>query len=444
MQTLPGTYSVINRRLIGRVACLAVVSLSVFFLQLRDVVWSQNAGSNSAEPITNDWPQFLGPHRNGIANETELLKRWPDGGPREVWRVAGGVGMSGLAVANGRLVTLLQRDGRQRIVVFDPQTGSTIRDIPFAREYKNSMGHGPRATPTLVGDMAYAFSGEGILLGVELGNGRIVWEHNVVKEFKGKPADYGMACSPLVVGDTVLVTAGAPDATVVAFDRKTGDHKWSAGKNSPAGYSSPALLNVAGEQQLVVFSGNSVAGVSPSSGKPLWSFDYETDFDCNIATPLAFKGQVFIASGENHGCALLAVNSDGGNYDTRAVWTSFGPSSVMRNEWQTSVLLDGHLFGFDNVGSAGPVTHLNCVEISTGKKVWQEKRFGKGNLIAADGKLWISTMKGELVVVRADPKQFEEIGRKKVLDSTRQMPSLAGGLLYLRDDREIVCLDIRD
>ena len=109
-----------------------------------------------------------------------------------------------------------------------------------------------------------------------------------------------------------------------------------------------------------------------------------------------------------------------------------------------SVLLDGFLYGFDNVGSAGPVTHLNCVEIATGRKVWQQQRFGKGNLIAADGKLFMSTMKGELVVARASPKVYEELGRATVLGSTRQAPALAGGLLYLRDDREIMCFDVRD
>jgi outer membrane protein assembly factor BamB len=115
----------------------------------------------------------------------------------------------------------------------------------------------------------------------------------------------------------------------------------------------------------------------------------------------------------------------------------------MRNEWQTSILLDGHLYGFDNVGSAGPVTHLTCVNAATGERVWQQPRFGKGNLIAADGKLFISTMNGELVIVRATPRAYEEIGRAVVLGSTRQAPSLAGGLLYLRDDREIVCVDVK-
>ena len=127
----------------------------------------------------------------------------------------------------------------------------------------------------------------------------------------------------------------------------------------------------------------------------------------------------------------------------REVWTSQGVKSVLRNEWQTSLLIDGFLYGMDNVGGAGPITHLTCINAATGERTWQEVRFGKGNLIAAEGKLFISTMKGELVIVQASPEKYIELGRSTVLDATRQAPALADGLLYLRDDKEIVCLDVR-
>ena len=127
----------------------------------------------------------------------------------------------------------------------------------------------------------------------------------------------------------------------------------------------------------------------------------------------------------------------------REVWTSQGVKSVLRNEWQTSLLIDGFLYGMDNVGGAGPITHLTCINAATGERMWQQARFGKGNLIAAEGKLFISTMKGELVIVQASPEKYIELGRSTVLDATRQAPALADGLLYLRDDKEIVCLDVR-
>jgi outer membrane protein assembly factor BamB len=389
-----------------------------------------------------DWPQFLGPSRNGISAETGLIDKWPEGGPKEVWRVPGGVGMAGLAIEKGKLLTLVQRDGQQWVVAHDAKTGKALWETPIGSEYENQMGNGPRATPTIAGDRAFVFSGEGILAAVGLADGKLHWSHNVVEELSAKEADYGMASSPLVVGGQVIVIAGAENATVAAYDAKSGKLAWTAG-GDPAGYSSPTLLKLGGKDQIVAYTGVSVIGIGPQGGELLWRYPYETDFNCNIAVPLAVDGKVFISSGENHGSALLSLKPAGKTFDVEEAWTSQGAQSVLRNEWQTSILLDGHLYGFDNVGSAGPVTHLTCVNAATGKRAWQQQRFGKGNLIAADGKLFCSTMKGELVVIRATPDKYDEIGRATVIESTRQAPALANGLLYLRDDKEIVCLDVR-
>jgi outer membrane protein assembly factor BamB len=273
-------------------------------------------------------------------------------------------------------------------------------------------------------------------------DGKQLWSHNVVKELSGKEAEYGMACSPLVVGEQVIVTVGAAKGTLVAFDTKSGKQLWTAGKD-PAGYSSPALLNVGGRQQIVAFTGNSALGVDPAKGTLLWRYPFNTNFNCNITTPLEIQGNVFLSSGEDHGSVLLSLKSQADTFEISEVWNSFGTKSVLRNEWQTSMLLDGFLYGMDNVGGAGPITHLTCIDAATGERKWQQARFGKGNLIAADGKLFISTMKGELVLVRATPDRYDELSRTTVLGSTRQAPALSNGRLFLRDDKEIVCLDVR-
>ena len=389
-----------------------------------------------------DWPQFLGPTRNGISSETGLLDNWPEGGPKVVWRVPGGVGMSGLAIGGGRLLTLVQKDGQQFVLALDAATGKPQWQTPVASEYKNQMGDGPRATPAISGNQAFVFTGEGILAALDVNDGKLQWSHNVVEELKGKPAEYGMACSPLVVGEQVLVVAGAPGAAVAAYEKQGGKLAWKSG-DDPAGYSSPALLNVGGREQVVAFTGASAIGLAPKTGALLWRYPYATDFDCNIATPLAVDGKVFISSGENHGSALLSLEKSGDAFTVKEAWTSQGTGSVLRSEWQTSILLDGHLYGFDNVGSAGPVTHLTCINAATGKRLWQQPRFGKGNLIAADGKLWISTMNGELVLVRATPKAYDELGRGEFVGATRQAPAIADGRLYLRNDAEIVCIDVK-
>lgn len=410
--------------------------------QLADQSSSAPAGVSASAPAQGAWPQFLGPDRNGISPETGLLEQWPPKGPPVIWRKPGGVGMSGLAIRDGRLVTLVQHEEKQWVTVLNADTGETVWQTPVAPEYRNAMGNGPRATPAIAGDQVFVFTGEGILASLDFHQGKLLWSHPTVKEFSGKEAEYGMACSPLIVDDLVVVTVGAPSATLVAFETKTGKKKWAAGSD-PAGYSSPALLNVGGRRQIVSFTGSSAIGVVPETGKLLWRYPYETNYECNIATPLDVQGRVFLSAGENHGSVLLALKPQGSMIDVAPVWESLGTGSVLRNEWQTSLLIGGYLYGMDNVGGAGPITHLTCVEAATGKRQWQQLRFGKGNLIAADGKLFITTMKGELVVARASPEKYDELGRVTLLGSTRQAPALSQGRLYLRDDQEILCVDVR-
>ncbi len=398
---------------------------------------------SAARLSADDWPQLLGPQRNGISAETGLLTTWPADGPPEVWRVPGGEGMSGLAISGGRLFTMVQGDGEQRVVCHDAQTGTQHWKQDVAAKYTNGMGDGPRATPTVADGVVYVLTGEGVLAALQAADGTVLWKKDLVKQSGGKTAEYGMACSPLIVGELVVVTIGAPRSTVVAVDGRSGEVKWTAGHDQPAGYSSPALLNVGGREQVVVYYGAGAWGLDPATGAVLWDYPYETNFDCNIVTPLAVNGGVFLSSGEDHGSVLLSLKPKGDAFDVNEVWASQGRRSVLRNEWQTSLLIGGCLYGFDNVGGAGPITHLTCIDAATGERKWQQLRYGKGNAIAADGKLFLSTMDGELVLVRPNPEKYEELGRKTILGMTRQAPVLANGLLYLRDDSEIVCLDVR-
>ncbi len=390
----------------------------------------------------SDWPQFLGPQRNGLSTETGLIEQWPADGPRIVWRKPGGVVMSGLAIQQSLVVTLVQKREKQWLVALDAKSGDTRWETPLAPAYRNGMGNGPRGTPAIAGERVFAFTGEGLLVAVQLATGQLLWSKDTVADLGGKPAEYGMACSPLITEDAVIVTVGGARGAVAAYNTKTGDRTWAVGDH-PAGYSSPALLDLGGKKQVVAFLGNAAVGLQPASGQLLWQYPYETNFECNIATPLAINGQVFLSAGENHGSVLLSLQPQGERYATKEVWQSQGVKSVLRNEWQTSILLDGYLYGLDNVGGAGPVTHLTCIEAATGVRQWQKPRWGKGNLIAAEGKLFFSTMNGELVIARANPKQYEELGRKEYLGMTRQAPALSRGLLYLRDDQEILCLDVR-
>jgi outer membrane protein assembly factor BamB len=390
----------------------------------------------------NGWAQFLGPHRNGISDEKNLIDAWPASGLKEVWRVKGGVGMSGIVVDGSIAVTMVQTP-EQKVNALNPTTGKKLWKTEVAPNYRNAMGNGPRATPAIHDGSVYAFTGDGILASLSAKTGQLNWTANLVTRHNGRIAEYGMSSSPLIHGDNVIVTVGTSNATVVAVDQKTGKTVWTAGKGDAAGYSSVAVLKLGRKEQVVAFSGSALIGVDPKNGTQLWRFPYRTDYNCNIVTPQLVGSNVFISAGENHGSTMLALSTSGGATTAKAVWQSTGRTSVLRNEWQTSIYLDGHLFGYDNVGGAGPITHLTCLDAKTGEAKWQAPRFGKGNMIYADGKFFGTTMKGEVVVLAANPDKFVELGRSQVMGATRQAPALANGLLYIRDDREIICLDVR-
>jgi hypothetical protein len=154
-------------------------------------------------------------------------------------------------------------------------------------------------------------------------------------------------------------------------------------------------------------------------------------------------GGVFISAGENHGSVLLDVKKNNDQYTVSERWTSLNSKSVMRNEWQTSIVVGNYLYGFDNVGAAGPVSHFSCIESKSGKPVWQKTRFGKGNLVYADKKFWLTTTEGDLVIARAEAKGFEELSRVTLVGKTRQTLSIANGLGFLRDDSEVVCIELK-
>lgn len=358
-----------------------------------------------------------------------------------LWRAPGGVGMSAVAVSNGRAVTTWNSSDGQVVVALDAVDGTVLWKTPLAANYKNGQGDGPRATPTITDDSVFAYSAEGILACLRLKDGKKIWSRNLVAEMGTRAAEYGMACSPLVIGKRVVVTVGGSGTAVVAVDGASGEIQWTAGDGTP-GYSSPALLNVAGEMHLVAFTGRGAMGLHPDNGTRLWEYPFPTPYDCNTATPINVAGNVFISAGENHGCVMLQIQKDGDNYRASEVWKSVDVKSVMRNEWQTSALIDDHLYGFDNVGSAGPTTHLTCLNAHNGDVVWRQNRFGKGNLVAAGGHLWITTMKGELVLAKASPDGYTELGRQTLIGKTRQTLSIAAARAYLRDDKEVVCIDI--
>jgi outer membrane protein assembly factor BamB len=391
----------------------------------------------STHGFAADWPQWLGPNRNGSSPETGLLTKWPKEGPKVLWKVDGGEGYSSIAVANGRAFTLVQKNGKEWAIALDAVKGTTIWEKEVGPIYKNQFGNGPRSTPTVDGKFVYVTSVSGPLVCLKFDNGDIVWQHDILKDFGGKITTWGLSASPLVDGNMVFAIPGGPGAGVVAYDKTTGDVKWKSGSD-PAAYATPMTVTVDGKKLLVVFNAFGLVGMDAKDGKELWRIKWKTGFDVNICTPLAIDNQLFVASGEDVGSTLFDLGK--GEKPTPA-WQSLGKKGVMTTYWANAIYHEGYLYGLS--GEFDKRIDLNCVDVKTGKLMWSRKDFGKGAMTLADGHLWMSTKAGDLVLVHCNPKSYLEKARvTEFLGENRTVPTIANGRMYVRDLKHIYCLDI--
>jgi outer membrane protein assembly factor BamB len=385
-----------------------------------------------------DWPQWLGPQRNGTSPEKGLFLKWPKEGPKVLWKVPGGDGYSTVAVAGGRAITLVQRGKGELVLALDAVTGKELWTRRSGPAYKNMFGNGPRSTPAIEGDFVYIQSVTGPLMCLQAKDGQVVWEHDLLKEFGAQNLRWGLAASPLIEGELVLALPGAKGAGVAAFNKKSGKLVWKTGDDKAA-YASPMAVTVAGQRQIVFFTAVGLLSVAAKDGAELWRVPWTTEFDCNIATPLVIGDRMFVSSGEEVGCALYKLASNSG---PELIWESKGKNGVMTNYWATAVAHHGHLYGLS--GEFNKAIHLNCVDLKTGKLKWSQKKFGKAAITLADGHLFLVAKKGDLVLAKANPEKYVEVARIPLLGETRTAATIANGRLYLRDLQHIWCLDIND
>ncbi len=382
-----------------------------------------------------DWPNWLGPNRNGSSPETGLLVDWPKDGPKVLWKAPGGEGYSAVVVAKGKAVTLVQRNGGEAVLALDAAKGTKLWETKIAPAYKNQYGNGPRSTPTFEGDFVYVQSVSGPLVCLDAAKGDIVWSVDLLKEFGAKNISWGLSASPVVDGDLVLAIPGGKGAGVVALNKKDGKLAWKLGDDKAA-YATPVAMTVAGQKQLLFFTASGLLAVSPA-GKELWRVTWETEYDCNICTPLVIGDTLFVTSGEGVGSALYRLSASG---PPEMIWESKGKKGVMTNFWANSVVQDGYLYGLN--GEFSERIQLNCVELKTGKLMWSQKEFGKGGICLADGHLFMTTKAGDVVLARATPEKYEEKARFTLLGDNRTVPTISDRRMYLRDKENIYCLEV--
>jgi outer membrane protein assembly factor BamB len=386
-----------------------------------------------------DWPQWRGPQRNGISEEKDWNASWGAAGPKVLWKAAVGLGFASFTVADGRVYTTGNADNTDTVFCFDATTGKQI----WKQSYPADLGDkyyegGTSGTPTVAGDRLYQLSRWGDVFCCEASSGKVIWSKNVQKESGANIPDWGFGGSPLVLDGLLILNVGSAG---MALDKTTGRIMWQSGPEN-AGYSTPLPLPLPpsrgrrGEFEVVMGSGKSYVSVNPKTGSKLWEIDWTTRYGVNAAEPVAGGGSLFISSGYNKGCALLKL--EGATRDI--VWQN----KELKNQLASSILIDGHLYGFDgdNTASRSP---FKCVEFATGTKKWEDVGIGPGALMAANGKLIVLTGKGELVIAKASPEKFEILSRAKVLKGKCwTAPVLANGRIYCRDSAgEVVCLDAR-
>jgi outer membrane protein assembly factor BamB len=371
-----------------------------------------------------DWPQWRGPQRNGISSETGW-QAWPVGGPKRLWSARVGEGFSSVAVNGGRLYTMGNAGGKDTVFCLAAGTGRVL----WRHSYPCPSGDygGPRATPTVDGNHIYTLSREGQAVCLNAGSGARIWVRDLRRDTGAAPPNWGFASSPLVLGRLVIYNVGAAGA---ALDKVTGRVVWKSGPGS-AGYASPVGFTAGAGRGVAIFSGRALIGVDPATGRQLWQFPWDTQFEVNAADPIFSGDTVFISSNYNRGGALLRLARSG---PPAVVWQNRN----MRNHFNSCVLVDGFLYGNDE-------NTLKCIDLRTGQERWRRRGMGKGGLIAANGHLITLTERGTLVLSRANPGQYTELAHASVLRGTCWThPVLANGLLYCRShEGELICLDLR-
>jgi outer membrane protein assembly factor BamB len=391
-----------------------------------------------------DWPRWRGPRGDGISRETGLLKEWPQDGPVRLWTAELSGGFSSVAVADGRLFTQTKEKNQEVVVCLDAATGKDLWRYRYDCDYAayptftgGAMPQsrtGPRATPTIDGDRVYTLGATGTLLCLEAKTGKKVWQQELLKIAGIDCPKHGYNNCPLVVGDRVYVQpGGTPGKSIAALDKKDGTVLWLA-LDDPLGQSSPVWAEVGTTPQVIFFTGTGAVGVTPKDGKLLWRYPWKTQYDLNIATPVFADGKVFVSSNYGTGGAVFRLTDKG---EAETVWKGL----AMQNHFSSSVLYEGHLYGFSE-------NRLRCVDFETGKVKWDQTGLGKGSvLVVADGRLIALGDHGQLVLARATPEGYSEISRCQVFDKDRltwTVPVLSGGRLFVRHENGLVALDLTD
>ena len=424
------------------------IKSALFVLAIVGAV-GEAAGVRLTAANGTDWTQWGGPHRNFISDATGLASSWPPGGPKNLWTRALGEGHSSILAEGPRVYTMYRpaglfssvRRGQEEVVIaLDASSGKTVWEFKYPATTDGvdfSQGAGPHSTPLIAGTRIFAASSKRELFAIDKATGKLLWAHDFVKEYQAPTGDRGYSCSPLAYNGTAIVTVGGPNQTAAAFNQETGALVWKAGNIQPSP-ASPILIDVDGQPQLVVFGGDRIAGMNPSSGETLWTHPHKTDWGLNISTPVWSPADhlLFVSSAYNSGGRALELHQSGAKTVVAEKWFL----NRMRVHIGTVIRLGDYLYG--SSGDFGPA-FLSAVDIKTGRLAWQDRSFSRAQLLYADGKLILLDEDGRLGLATVGPDGLNVLARANVLENVSWTPpTLSGTTLYVRDRKLIAALDL--
>ena len=411
-------------------------------LRKRLLLWTSAITWIVATGITfgADWKQWRGEERQGHSPDTELLKEWPEGGPKQVWLFKNcGKGYSAPSIADGKIYILGARNDMAQLICLSEEKGEELWATEMDVVYGNRWGDGPRGTPTVDGDYVFALAGKGVLICAKTDDGSIVWRKSLTKDFGGELQSWGYTESVLVDGDRVICTPGGKGGAMVALNKQTGDTIWaSSGLTDNAQYSSPIVIEHNGQRQYVQLFMKTLAGVSADSGKVLWktSFPGRTAV---IPTPIYSDGRIYVTAGYGVGCKQIEL----GKEDPKVTFEN----DFMVNHHGGVILIDGHLYGHSDKNG------WVCQDFESGEIVWKDKGVGKGAVAYADGMLYCQSERdGTVALIEASTEGWNEHGRVKLDPQTEirskhgkiwTHPVIVNGRLYLRDQDLFFSFDVK-
>jgi outer membrane protein assembly factor BamB len=383
----------------------------------------------------DDWPQWLGPHRNAVTSES--VASWKTA-PQIVWHVPVGEGHSSPIVANGTVFLHFRVRGKdtEEIQAFDAQTGKVLWTTPYPRTpFKTPFGDGPRSTPCVVGKRLFAVGITGVLTCCDVASGKTIWQKDLLKEFKAPNLRFGVSCSPLVIDDKVLINVIAPGASIVAFRIENGDVAWKSG-DDPASYSSPITIGTGNQRQVVFLTQKGLVGLRPGDGEVLWKHPLVDLLSESSTTPV-LAGDILLASSVTFGSIGLELKPT-----VKQLWKN----SELTCYFSTPVPIDqDHVYLVTGRLLPPPKVTLHCIDARTGKDLWTKPDVGRyhASLIrTSNKKLLMLDDSGNLILLEPDTKQYRELARAKVCGPTWAHAALANGKLYVRDEKELICVEL--